>query len=139
LLFTFLLVLFALSKQAGNRFKNLSNNKMGKIEMIIKKKIGKSAYTFVLSAPSFHGVVLESTKLSFGDVDNCGLCQSDDLYLHGHITKEDNFEYAYVRCRACRATLNFGQQKKDTSVVYLKTKTDGKTLDWMKYEKNINE
>jgi hypothetical protein len=112
---------------------------MGKIEMIIKKKIGKNAYTFMLSAPSFHEVVLESTKMSFGDVDNCGQCGSDDLYLHGHVTKEDNFEYAYVRCKKCAATLNFGKQKKDPSVVYLRTKEDGKTLDWMKYEKNINE
>lgn len=112
---------------------------MAKIEMIIKKKIGKSAYTFVLSAPSFHEVVLESTKLSFGDVDLCDLCKSDDLYLHGHVTKEDNFEYAYVRCKKCRGTLNFGKQKKDTSVVYLKTKDDGKTLDWVRFEPKINE
>jgi hypothetical protein len=112
---------------------------MGKIEMIIKKKVGKNAYTFVLSAPSFQEVVIESTKMSFGDIDNCGLCGSDDLYLHGHVTKEDNYEYAYVRCRKCAGTLNFGKQKKDTSVVYLRTKDDGKTLDWMKFEKNINE
>ena len=114
---------------------------MAKIEMIIKKKIGKSAYTFVLSAPSFHEVVIESAKLSFGDVDVCGLCGSDDLYLHGHITKDDNYEYAYIRCKnyKCRATLNFGKQKKDSDVVYLRMKDDGKTLDWMKFEKNINE
>ena len=112
---------------------------MGKIEMILKKKVGKNAYTFVVSAPSFHEVVIESAKLSFGDVDKCGLCGSDDLHLNGHITKEDNFEYAYVRCKKCAGTLNFGKQKKDSSVVYLRTKDDGKTLDWMKYEKNVNE
>jgi hypothetical protein len=114
---------------------------MGKtqVEMIVKKQMGKNTYTFMLSAPTFHEVVIESTKLSFGDVEKCGLCSSNDLYLHGHVTKEDNFEYAYVRCRQCAGTLNFGKQKKDTSVVYLRTKEDGKTLDWMKYEKNINE
>lgn len=111
---------------------------MAKIEMVVKKKVGKTVYTFMLSAPSFHEVVIDSAKLSFGDIDNCGICNSDDLYLHGHVTKEDNYEYAYVRCKKCKATLNFGKQKKDTSVVYLTTKDD-KSLDWVKFEKNVNE
>lgn len=111
---------------------------MGKIEMIIKKKFGKNAFTFVVSAPSFHEAVLESSKLSFGDVEKCGICGSDDLFLGAHETKEENFLYAYVRCKKCKSTLNFGKQKKDTSVVYLTTKDD-KSLDWVKFEKNVNE
>jgi len=110
---------------------------MGKIEMIIKKKFGKNSYTFVVSGPSFHETVLESSKLSFGDLDSCGVCQNDDLHLQAHTTKEDGYEYAYVRCRKCRATLNFGKQKKDTDVVYFTTKEENskKVLDWKKFDK----
>lgn len=110
---------------------------MAKIEMIIKKKFGKNAYTFVVSGPSFHEAVLESANLSFGDIDGCGVCSSDDLYLHAHKTKDEGFEYAYVRCKKCRATLNFGKQKKDTDVVYYTTREEGdkKVLDWKKFDK----
>ncbi len=105
--------------------------------MIIKKKFGRNASTFVLSAPSFHEVVLEASKLSFGDVEKCGICSSDDLFLGAHETKEESFLFAYVRCNKCRATLNFGQQKK-ADVVYLRTKDD-KSFDWMKFESKVNE
>jgi|ERR1035437_3784428 hypothetical protein len=111
---------------------------MGKIEMIIKKKFGKNSSTFVVAGASFHEAILESAKLSFGDVEKCGICGSDDLYLGAHETKEDSLLYAYVRCNKCRATLNFGQQKKDKNVVYLRTKDD-KSFDWMKYEKRVDE
>lgn len=106
--------------------------------MIIKKKFGKNSSTFVVAGDSFHEAVLEASKMSFGDVDKCGLCGSDDLFLGAHETEKDNFLFAYVRCNKCRGTLNFGQQKK-ADVVYLRTKDD-KSFDWMKFEpKNINE
>jgi hypothetical protein len=111
---------------------------MGKIEMIIKKKFGKNSSTFVVGGDTFHDAVLEASKLSFGDVEKCGICASDDLFLGAHETKGEGFLFAYVRCSKCRATLNFGQQKK-ADVVYLRTKEDKKTLDWMKFEPNVNE
>lgn len=105
--------------------------------MILKKKFGKNAYSFVVSGASFKEAVIESSKLSFGDIDNCGICGSDDLFLNGHVTKDDGYEYAYVRCKKCRATLNFGTQKKNTDVNYYTTREEnGKTvLDWKKFEK----
>jgi hypothetical protein len=98
---------------------------MGKIEMIVKKKIGKSTFTFMLSAENFHDVVRESTKLSFGDIDKCGCCGSDNLTLSAHETKDDGYKFTYVKCIACKSTLNFGQQKKDTAIVYYRMKEDG--------------
>ena len=116
---------------------------MAKVEMILKKKFGKNSYTFVVNGDSFKNAVIESSKLSFGDVDKCDICESDELFLGGHVTKEEGHEYAYVRCKKCRSTLNFGTQKKATDVNYL-TMREGaggkKVLDWVKYEpKNTNE
>ncbi len=109
---------------------------MGKITYYVNKKIGKNIHTFAVEGKNFHDVVLESRKLSFGDVLSCGNCGSDDLELSAHVTDDDGFEYTYVRCRSCRYTLNFGQQKK-SDVYYLKTKeiTTGqyqgqKAYDW---------
>jgi hypothetical protein len=117
---------------------------MAKIEMIIKKKFGRNSATFVVSADNFHEAVLESAKLSFGDMDKCGECGKDNLSLSAHKTKEEGYVFAYVKCNDCRATLNFGQQKKDTSVVYYRMKEDEKgerilvngkpQLDWRKPE-----
>ena len=114
---------------------------MAKIEIVKKVMLGKNALTMMVSGEDFHDTALESANLSFGDIDKCGICGSDDLTLGAHKTPKDSYVYAYVRCKKCRATLNFGEQKK-ASVVYYRTKAgaDGKKeLDWMKFEPNVSE
>jgi len=112
--------------------------------MIIKKKFGKNSSTFVVSGEDFHEVVMNSSKLSFGDLDKCGVCSNDNLVLGAHVTKDDGYKFTYVKCLACKSTLNFGQQKKDTSINYYRMKEDAKgdrilvdgkpQLDWRKPE-----
>lgn len=110
---------------------------MGKITYFIKKTIGNIDHSFAVEGNSLHDVVMAKRKLSFPNVYKCDVCGSQNLDLGAHVTDEDKFEYTYIRCLDCKATLNFGQQKKDTDVFYLRTKDDGqggKIYDWKPYE-----
>jgi len=109
---------------------------MGKITRVIKKQIGRETHSFMVEGDTFMDVMQTSAKLSFGDVKKCDCCDSDALVLGAH-KAQGKYDYAYVRCLNCKATLNFGQQIEDTDIVYLKTKVDemGKRIyDWTKYE-----
>jgi RNase P subunit RPR2 len=113
---------------------------MGKLTFNVKKIIGKNTYSFLVEGKNLHEVVMESKKLSFGDVHNCGLCNSNNLELSAHKTPDDGYEYVYIRCNNCKATLNFGQQKKNDDIYYLRTVDNVdqngqkvKYLDWKPY------
>lgn len=105
---------------------------MEQLKLSVPKKIGKRVYNFAVEGQNLFDVVMNSKKLSFGDVSSCGCCQSDDLELSAHIAQE-KFKYVVVRCNKCKATLNFGQQTKTPDVFYLTTKEDKKTLDWIPF------
>jgi len=93
---------------------------------VINKKIGKEKHTFMVEGEDFLEVMRNAQKLSFPDVHTCGICGSDNLTLGYHKAGDDGeFEYITVRCKSCRASLNFGQQKKDKDTFYLRTKKDG--------------
>lgn len=103
----------------------------------VKRKIGREYHSFSMNGANLHEAVMASKKLSFFDVHKCGLCGSDDLEISAHVTEKEGHEYTYVQCKSCKARLNFGQQKKDSDVFYLKTTTittgqyaGQKTLDW---------
>ena len=94
------------------------------ITKVIKKQIGKEAHTFMIEGEDFMDVIRKSQKLSFPNIYKCGVCGSDNLVLGYHKAQEE-YEYITVRCRDCKASINFGQQKKDKEMFYLRTKTDG--------------
>ena len=104
----------------------------GKITMYFKKKVGKDYVSFSAEGENLHEAVMASKKLSFEDIETCGICGSNNLELSAHVTPDEGHEYTYVRCKACRATLNFGQQKKDDTIFYFRTvEKDGqKFYDW---------
>jgi late competence protein required for DNA uptake (superfamily II DNA/RNA helicase) len=106
---------------------------MGNFKMKIEKKVGKRTYEFTVEGENLHEAVIESKKLSFYDVHKCGCCGSDDLVLDAHVA-QDKFSYTTVKCNGCRASVNFGQQQKDDTIFYLRTrdKADGtgKEIDW---------
>jgi MinD superfamily P-loop ATPase len=119
---------------------------MGKITYYLRKKIGNEVHTFTVEGKNLHEVIMESKKLSFSDIDKCGICGSKDLELSAHVTESDGFDYTYIRCKNCRATLNFGQQKKNDDIYYLRTKeiTNGqfvgqKTYDWKPFVPNTQK
>lgn len=107
----------------------------------VRKRIGNEVHTFIIEGKTLFDVMKEESKLSFDDVDRCGLCGSQDLKLSCHTTKEEGHEYVHVNCKNpnCRARLNFGQQKKDSSVFYLKTKQDqngNSVYDWQQFKRD---
>lgn len=111
------------------------------ITYFIKKKIGKEWHSFSVQGSDLHDVLMQAKKLSFDNMPECGLCRSDDLELSAHTTEDKGFDYAYIRCKKCKATLNFGQQKKDKETFYYKTvNVDGqdgrkiKYYDWRAFE-----
>jgi|ERR1035437_994419 hypothetical protein len=119
------------------------------LELVVKKKLGKNTVTFMVHGDNLFQVLQEAGNLSFGDIDKCGICGSEDLVLGAHIAQK-KFKYATVRCNnwKCKATLNFGQQTENPDIFYYTTKEivgdDGKkkkVLDWTPYVKpeNFNE
>jgi len=98
----------------------------------ITKQIGKNAHHFQVEGENFHEAVMEAQKLSFRDVEKCGLCESDNLYLSAYVTKEDKYEYVKIVCAACRASLTFGKSKDKKDTYFLRRNDRG--LDWQEYK-----
>jgi hypothetical protein len=99
------------------------------MQKFIKKTIGKEVHNFVVEGKTLHDVVIEAGKLSFPNVYKCGICGGDHLALSAHVAQD--FPYTTIKCLnpECKASLNFGQQKKDPTVYYLRTKED-RSFDW---------
>jgi len=106
---------------------------MAEITYRKKVKIGDQIYEFDIKGESLHDVI---KPLSFGNVDKCGCCGSTKLHLGAHVA-QGKFKYTTVKCGACKASLNFGQQQEDPSVYYLRTKVGAngrKEYDWQPME-----
>lgn len=118
---------------------------MGQITKIVKKKIGREEHSFMITGDNFHDVIMQSQKLSFPNVAECGICGSDSLRLSAHVTNKKKHKYTHISCNACKAQLNFGQQTEDMEIYYLRTKKDANdkmlrnekgfpVYDWQKFE-----
>jgi hypothetical protein len=99
------------------------------MEMYIKKTIGKNIYNFVVKGDNLHSMIMESQKLSFNDVKECGWCNSKNLILNARVTPEDGYEYTEVKCLCCKAALVFGRMKKEPNTFYLR-KNEDNNYDW---------
>lgn len=115
----------------------------GKITFYFKIQIGNSYASFSTEGDNLHEAIMASKKISMDRIEVCGICGSPNLELSAHITPKEGHEYTYVKCKNCRATLNFGQQKKDPNMFYLRTveAPDGKggvmkIYDWKPYVHN---
>ena len=113
------------------------------MKLTIKKKIGKQTYTFIVEGKTLYDALTEANKLSFGDIDSCGICGSEHLVLGAHEAK-GKFKYVDIKCLnyACRASLTFGRPQEDPETFCLR-KTDagvdknGKRLkkdDWKAFQ-----
>lgn len=110
---------------------------MGKISYFIRKKIGKETHQFQVEGENFFDVVNTSKNLSFSDVEKCGCCESDDLMLGAH-TAKGKFKYVTIKCKKCKASVNFGQQQENPEIFYITTREENnkKVLDWKPF---VNE
>lgn len=97
------------------------------MQLTIKKKIGKETYTFIVEGQNLFETLMESNKLSFGNVEKCGLCGGDNLVLGAHLGK-DKFKYADIKCLNydCRASLTFGNRADDPNTYYLRKEDSDK-------------
>lgn len=107
------------------------------MEQIIKKKIGDTVHTFVVTGEDLFDVVTESQKLSFPDVDKCGCCSSTDLTLGTHLGTDDKnkpaYKYVDIKCNSCKASLTFGRRKDNPDTFYLR-KNDKNENDWKAFK-----
>ena len=108
------------------------------MKITLVKKIGNKTYPFSFDGADLFSCIIESKKLSFQDVDKCGICGSDELKLDAYVTKEGGYKYTIIRCK-CGAKLTFGQPKQAPETFYLRRKESGE-LDWTPPEqKEITE
>lgn len=89
------------------------------MKLFINKQIGKNKYTFQVEGNNLEELIQETKKLSFGDVDKCGICNSTDIHLDYHLAK-NKYKYTFIRCMNCRSTNNFGRQMENPDIFYLK-------------------
>ena len=97
-----------------------------------EKKIGKNSYNITGEGKNLYEALMDLNKASFGDINTCGLCGSDDLYLEAHLA-QGKYKYASVKCRKCRASLTFGKREDDENVSFLRRGEDGK-YDWQEFK-----
>lgn len=102
------------------------------MKLLIKKVIGKNNYTFEFEGRNLHEVIMDSQKLSFNDVKECGICKSDLLILESHIAQ--GYKYTSIKCLKCNASVTFGQKKDDPDTFYLRRNED-KTIEWKEFKK----
>lgn len=100
--------------------------------MIIKKKIGKQNYTFVVTGKNLYELTMESQRLSFGDVEKCGVCEKDNLILNARLAQK-KFKYVEVKCLDCKGSLVFGCTQEDPDTFYLRKDKTTKKYDWKAY------
>lgn len=96
------------------------------------KRIGKNVYTISADGENLYECVTELGKASFGDIDKCGICGSDALYLESHLGKQ-KYKYTTIKCAKCRSSLTFGRREDNDNVLFLRRKEDG-SYDWQKFE-----
>ncbi len=109
------------------------------MELFIKKKIGKELYTFTVEGKNLFECVLESQKLSFGNVDKCGICAGDNLILNARLAGPKKFKYVEIKCLSCKGALVFGSMTEQPDTYYLRKDKETKKYDWKEYnpdEKN---
>lgn len=98
------------------------------MKKLVHKKIGENTHTFEVEGKNFFECQMQAQKLSFDNVDHCGLCQSSNLDLHGKTVNQE-YEFISILCRDCRGTLNLSRRRDDPSFYYLPRNKD-KTLAW---------
>jgi len=101
------------------------------MQLTIKKKVGKETYTFIVEGANLFETLMEANKLSFGNIDKCGLCGSENLILGAHEAK-GKYKYVDIKCLNydCRGSLTFGKREDDPDTYFLrKAETENKGAD----------
>lgn len=103
------------------------------MQLFTKKKVGKEVYTFIHEGKNLYECVMESQKLSFGNIDKCDLCGSENLILNARLAQK-KFKYVEVKCLSCKGALVFGSMTEDPNTYYLRKNKETKRYDWQEYK-----
>lgn len=107
------------------------------MKMLVQKKIGITTYTFEVEGKNLFECEQEAQKLSFDNVNECGICGSNELYLNSRLA-QGKFKYVEVKCHKCGGAVVFGTKQDDPDTYYLR-KNEDKSLCWTKYSPNGEE
>lgn len=107
------------------------------MELLIKKKIGRTVYCYTFTGANAYDVHMEAQRLSYDDVDACGICGSDNLEMAARFA-QNKYKYLGVKCRDCRAEVTAGRRQEDADTFFLRKKEGGKPgeLDWVAWTKD---
>ncbi len=100
-----------------------------------KKKIGRRTYNIVGEGKNLWECVFELSTLSFGDVEKCGICGSDNLSLQAREAGKKKYEYVEIKCWSCKAAVVFGKMQENSDIFYIR-KNNKKQPDWKAYNPN---
>lgn len=103
-----------------------------------KKKIGRRTYTVVGEGQNLFECAYDLSKLSFGDIEKCGECESDNLILNARIAGKKKFQYVEIKCLSCKAAVVFGRMAENPDMFYLRKNNDKKP-DWKAFNPNQTE
>ncbi len=101
---------------------------------IVNKKIGNTIHQFGVEGDTLHQCLMNAKKLSFDDVEECGICGNKKLTLTAYVAQE-KFDYVRIFCEECGGGINISNQLNDPSIVYLQQKKDSKELRWEVFNK----
>jgi len=111
-----------------------------------KKKVGRRTYTVVGEGNNLFDCAYDLSKLSFGDVENCGICGNDNLVLNARIAGKKKFQYVEIKCLSCKAALVFGKMAENPDMFFLRKvpvdpskKDSPKKLDWRAFNPDQTE
>ena len=108
------------------------------MQQVVKRKIGKNYETWMVEGKNMYECQMEAQKLSFYDVEKCGICNSDNIHLNARLA-QNKFKYLEVKCDACKASLVFGSTQEDPNTFYLRKNKESKKYDWKAYTPEISE
>ena len=104
----------------------------------IEKKIGKDIHEFTVEGSNLFELIQEQQKYSFGDVEKCGLCASENLILNSRLAQK-KFKYVEIKCLNCKGSLVFGNTIDDPNTYYLRRDKQTKKYDWKEYKPEETE
>ncbi len=92
-------------------------------------KIGRKNYTVYGEGDDWFECTFELSNLSFGNIEKCELCESDNLTLRAREAGKKKHKYVEVYCINCKGAVVFGRMQENPKTFYLR-KNDKKKPDW---------
>ncbi len=106
------------------------------MQRIVKRKIGRETISWMVEGKNIYECEMQAQKLSFPDVEACGICKGDNIKLYAHL-EQNKYKYIEIKCQdmKCRASLVLGSTTEDPDMFYLRKNKETNEYDWKPYVK----